>query len=222
MAHLSSLSNSRTDRKIREVIENGEETIYVYEPSADDVDYIIDIHDRLNDELATLGEISITGEMMVKEIFPRLTNIKGIDEMTDDEIAYVIANPSIAMLQVQHMIEIIVTQVYKTVILSAKRSILDADFKAGTTSYIGGIADRAMALHASTDEKAAKILHKLEDKFEIVEDLQKVVEEFKPELVQDKVGINVEDEQEVDTTMSEYDRKILQYRQNFTNKEGNE
>lgn len=158
MPKLQSLSNSRVNRKVREVIENGEETIFVYEPSVDDVEKIVEMQDVMSEEFEGAPlEVVISGEDVVRKIFPILTNIEGIEELSDEEIEYIISNPSIALLQVQHVVETIITQIYKTVILSAKKRILEADFDAASLAALDGVLSQVAGLEAKNNEKALEV-----------------------------------------------------------------
>ena len=173
MANFKDLLNSRENRKIREVIENGEETIFVYEPTADDVAKIIEFQDVLNSQVdGEPTEVVITGSDMVRNVFPLLTNIDGIESMSDEEIEHVIENPTIALLQVQHVIEIIVTQIYKTVILSSKKAILQTDYEMASLSVLGEIVDKTMAASSRGSEEGARLVNKIEKAYGDVIDLE--------------------------------------------------
>ena len=177
MVQFSNLLNDKNNRKVREVIENGDESIFVYEPAADDIAKIIELQELLakgfGEENEDVGIISITGVQLVRDLFPILTNIKGIEELSDEEVIHIVENPTIALIQTQHVIEMIVTQVYKTVILSAKKQILDVDFELGTMGTAENIIDKSLAAASNQSPEMSELIGRINKGYEEVIEAEK-------------------------------------------------
>lgn len=159
MVQFGNLVNDQQNRKIREVITSSGETIHVYEPSLDDIEYIVEMQEKTFD--SATNEVKVSGIEMVRILFPRLTNIEGLEEMTDEEVGYIIDNPTVALIQVQHVVEIIITEVYKTVILSAKKSLLEMDFEVESYKAEAGMINQVLA-HAGKEGKGRELMNKIE------------------------------------------------------------
>lgn len=173
MVQFGNLLNEQENRRVREVIENGQESIFIYEPTLSDVDKIIDMQEEFVKSFDPDGDVSaqdfeISGATLVKKIFPLLTNIEGLEEMSDEEVDHIVQNPTLSLLQAQHVIEMIVTQVYKTVILSAKKEILDVDFQLGAETMIGDTVDKALVNAAESDPKIKKQMGKIDSLYDSI------------------------------------------------------
>lgn len=145
LVKFQALQNDLNNRRIREIIMASGLTINVYEPSKEDVGVILDLQERWvdpeNPEVRT-----ITGVDIIRDLFPILTDLEGIEEMTDEEIQHVADNPSLAYLQLQIEVETILTEVYKTHVLSARKNLLDTDFQLEATKVEAETFNRSIAL----------------------------------------------------------------------------
>lgn len=113
--------------RIRNVIMASGITVNVFEPTAEVIDKILDIQEKWVDSDDPEAR-TITGVQIIKELFPLLTDLEGIEEMTDEEIQEVADNPSIAYIQLQTEVEMLLTEIYKTHVLSARKRLLDTDY----------------------------------------------------------------------------------------------
>lgn len=161
MVKFTDLRNNPNNRKVRNVIMSGTETIRVFEPSKEDTQKIIDMQERFIDEGDT---VEISGATVVRELVPLLTDIEGFDELTDEELEKILDEPSLALTQVQQEIEIIITEVYKTILLHSRKQLQSADFNIEAFRINAESADRILALNSrenpdgkSTDEMQKKI-----------------------------------------------------------------
>ena len=114
---LSYLKNTKEYRKIRDVVMSSGSTVNIFEPTLEEIDEIL----NLQDEWVSDEGMSISGADVVKVLFPMLTDLEGIDEMTESEVQEVIDNPSNAFIQIQYHIETIITEVYKTAIFKSQK-----------------------------------------------------------------------------------------------------
>lgn len=142
-------SSGLDNRSIREVIMVGSDVITVYEPTINDISKMADIQEQKLREAGNAGDVEITGAEMVRIFFPMLTDIEGIEELSDEEIDLVVNNPKTAYMQVEQVIKAIVTEVYKVMILSARTQVLETDFMAESSRAERQILDASF-------ERAAK------------------------------------------------------------------
>lgn len=157
MANLLKLKNDPENRNIRDVVMSGGETIRVFEPSADDVAKIIEMQEKWMEG----DELVINGSDIVRVLFKLLTDIEGLDELTDEEIQDVAENPSLAFIQVQDHVETIVSEVFKTVVLSARKRLLETDLEVEAYKVNEETFSRALSL-AARETGTTNLLNKIE------------------------------------------------------------
>lgn len=126
MVKFANLVNKKEARKIRDVVLAGNDKIVVYEPTIDEVDKIINGQEDFIKGVRT-GVISFDGVYVVKELFPLLTDIEGIGDLTDKEIEDVVENPSLAYLQVEQSIKGIIVEIFRSLVIASKTELLEAD-----------------------------------------------------------------------------------------------
>lgn len=154
MVKLSDLTNNQNKRKVRDIVTIGGDTIRVFEPSKSDIQRIIELQEAIvkegkesekenNEETV---QVKSSGSETIRVLFPLLTDIEGIDELTDEEIDEVVENPSLAFLQVNHIIEGIVTEIWKMVILEARNRVLETDFKIESTKAMREMNEKTLGL----------------------------------------------------------------------------
>lgn len=122
------LKSSIENRRIREVISTGGDVITVYEPTVDDVQFVVEYQTEKASEM-TDSTIFIDGVEIVKLFFPRFTDISGIEDLSNDELEAVIDEPSIAYLQVEQVIKGIIAEIFKMIVLSAKTQVAEFDME---------------------------------------------------------------------------------------------
>lgn len=168
MTELRKLKNDPNNRIIRDIVMSGGETIKIYEPTSEQVDEILSFQEKWIDG----NDLNISGSELVTTLFPILTDIRGIKDMTNEEIDEVIENPSLALMQVQNHVETIVTEIYKTVILNARKKLLEADFSVESYKINEETFDRAIGL-AAKESGASNLAEKLEKATDEVIDADK-------------------------------------------------
>ena len=212
MVKFANLGNSIKERKIREVIVSGKDKIVVYEPSVEDVDNIINYQETFVKGLST-GEITIDGVDIVKVLFPMLTDIEGIDELTDEEINAIVAEPSLAYLQVEQVIKGIIVEIYKTLVITSRTELIEMDLikenENVQNTALDAIMKQAAKVYGAEDllqkiENASENLRKAQAN-ELQKDLDNVVE-FKPKENEDDTTDQLKDqyEQKADKALEEY------------------
>lgn len=143
--HFRKLKNDQENRSVRAVIMNGSEHINVYEPSLKDVKDIIDAQEGW---VSVEDGVNISDEDVLKKLIPMLTDIEGMEDMTDEEILDVANNPSVSFLSVQSEIQSIIIEIYRHIVVLSRRQLQDADFELETMLTQKESFDRTMAMAA--------------------------------------------------------------------------
>ena len=205
---LSYLKNTKEYRKIRDVVMSSGSTVNIFEPTLEEIDEIL----NLQDEWVSDEGMSISGADVVKVLFPMLTDLEGIDEMTESDVQEVIDNPSNAFIQIQYHIETIITEVYKTAILKARKEILEKDLEVENYKVSEEVFDRTLSLAAKNNGTK-----------EVFDKLQEAEEEFKQAEENEKIT-KLEDyknqEKESESTLDEAQIKLAQFKEAFADKDG--
>ena len=205
---LSYLKNTKEYRKIRDVVMSSGSTVNIFEPTLEEIDEIL----NLQDEWVSDEGMNISGADVVKVLFPMLTDLEGIDEMTESDVQEVIDNPSNAFIQIQYHIETIITEVYKTAILKARKEILEKDLEVENYKVSEEVFDRTLSLAAKNNGTK-----------EVFDKLQEAEEEFKQAEENEKIT-KLEDykkqEKESESTLDEAQIKLAQFKEAFADKDG--
>ena len=161
--HFRKLKNDQENRSVRAVIMNGSEHINVYEPSLKDVRAIIDAQEGW---VSVEDGVNISDEDVLKKLIPMLTDIEGMEDMTDEEILDVANNPSVSFLSVQSEIQSIIIEIYRHIVVLSRRQLQDADFELETMLTQKESFDRTMAMatkYGKDKDLPAKLQKALDD-----------------------------------------------------------
>lgn len=202
---LENLKNTAEDRKIRDVVMSAGTSINVYEPTIEDIDTIIDLQQKWVEN----DDMQVAGIEVIKVLFPMLTDMEGIDDMTDDEISDVVNNPTNALLQIQYHIETIITEVYKTALLKTRKEILDADLSVESYKVGEETISRTIALSAKNNNTTEK---------EIIKKIEKANDEYETALKEEKViKLNnlVKEEVETKKELTQLEKMLAEYQDSF-------
>lgn len=205
---LSYLKNTKEYRKIRDVVMSSGSTVNIFEPTLEEIDEIL----NLQDEWVSDEGMNISGADVVKVLFPMLTDLEGIDEMTESDVQEVIDNPSNAFIQIQYHIETIITEVYKTAILKARKEILEKDLEVENYKVSEEVFDRTLSLAAKNNgtKEVFDKLQEAEEEFKQAEEAEKItkLEDYKKQ------------EKESESTLDEAQIKLAQFKEAFADKDG--
>lgn len=202
---LEDLKNTAEDRKIRDVVMSAGSSINVYEPTIEDIDEIIDLQKKWVEN----DDMQIAGIEVIKVLFPMLTDMDGIDDMTDEEISDVVNNPTNALLQIQYHIETIITEVYKTALLKTRKEILDTDLSVESYKVGEETISRTIALSAKNNNTTEK---------EIIKKIEKANDEYETALKEEKViKLNnlVKEEVETKKELTQLEKMLAEYQESF-------
>lgn len=205
---LSYLKNTKEYRKIRDVVMSSGSTVNIFEPTLEEIDEIL----KLQDEWVSDEGMNISGADVVKVLFPMLTDLEGIDEMTESDVQEVIDNPTNAFIQIQYHIETIITEVYKTAILKARKEILEKDLEVENYKVSEEVFDRTLSLAAKNNgtKEVFDKLQEAEEEFKQAEEAEKItkLEDYKKQ------------EKESESTLDEAQIKLAQFKEAFADKDG--
>ena len=205
---LSYLKNTKEYRKIRDVVMSSGSTVNIFEPTLEEIDEIL----KLQGEWVSDEGMNISGADVVKVLFPMLTDLEGIDEMTESDVQEVIDNPSNAFIQIQYHIETIITEVYKTAILKARKEILEKDLEVENYKVSEEVFDRTLSLAAKNNgtKEVFDKLQEAEEEFKQAEEAEKItkLEDYKKQ------------EKESESTLDEAQIKLAQFKEAFADKDG--
>lgn len=127
MVQLKSLYADPESRQIRDVITTPTGQITIFEPTMEDTQAIMELQDLVasfnQDGDESTNYLDISGVTVLKDIIPRLTDIEIPEDMTDEEIAKVVENPTVEMRSVMSYLSSIVTHIYKLMILNYKNDL---------------------------------------------------------------------------------------------------
>lgn len=150
---------------------NGSEHINVYEPSLKDVRAIIDAQEGW---VSVEDGVNISDEDVLKKLIPMLTDIEGMEDMTDEEILDVANNPSVSFLSVQSEIQSIIIEIYRHIVVLSRRQLQDADFELETMLTQKESFDRTIAMatkYGKDKDLPAKLQKALDDMTEAYNNL---------------------------------------------------
>lgn len=155
MVKFKNLYSDPENRPILNVIDSPTGKITVFEPSKDDVAKIIQMDGMIasfNQEPSEDNMLQVDGPEILKKLIPMLTDIEIDPDMTDEEMNEVIENPTVELMQVNAILESVVTHIYQLMILSFKTE-LDLQRMVGA-SYES--ADKAVGMLLDSASKSAE------------------------------------------------------------------
>lgn len=119
------LMNKESDRNVRSIVPYGAGHITVFEPSVTDVNVILELQESWKKEN---DEIEVDGTDLIRVLYPLLTDITGLEDMSDKEVEEVLENPSIALMNIKTTIESILIELYSLIFAQARQGLLENNF----------------------------------------------------------------------------------------------
>lgn len=145
----------KNDGRIREIITYQGEVIKVYEPTKQVIEEVFRLQEEFMSE-DDISKVEVSGLQML-ELFKKLTDIEGLEDCTEEELQAIIEDPTPAFLMVQNVMEGIITEIYKMVILSAKNRIMEQDFNVKASGVMNDMFGYATAYASQSKEYAEKM-----------------------------------------------------------------
>lgn len=113
------------EKQVRKMISTPQGTIEIYEPTMATIDKVIDMQ-RDQDFGEDTGVISFEASVVIKVLFPLLTNIDMAD-LTDEEITEIAENPSIHLLMAQQEVSQIISEANTLYMQRVKTELLSVE-----------------------------------------------------------------------------------------------
>ena len=182
MVQFNSFYNDPNNRQILEVINTPTGAVTIFEPSKDDVNKIMQLKemvDAFNQENVDENLLDINGTTILKELIPLLTDLEIDPDMTDEEMAQIIENPTVELSLITSVLSSVVTNIYTLMIMNFKNNLELRNMVDQTEE----ISDSALAMFISkqskTDEGRKQIeeINKQSDKIVKMETAIKQAEE---------------------------------------------
>ena len=182
LVQFNSFYNDPNNRQILEVINTPTGAVTIFEPSKDDVNKIMQLKemvDAFNQENADENLLDINGATILKELIPLLTDLEIDPDMTDEEMAQIIENPTVELSLITSVLSSVVTNIYTLMIMNFKNNLELRNMVDQTEE----ISDSALAMFISkqskTDEGRKQIeeINKQSDKIVKMETAIKQAEE---------------------------------------------
>ena len=182
MIQFNSFYNDPNNRQILEVINTPTGAVTIFEPSKDDVNKIMQLKemvDAFNQENVDENLLDINGTTILKELIPLLTDLEIDPDMTDEEMAQIIENPTVELSLITSVLSSVVTNIYTLMIMNFKNNLELRNMVDQTEE----ISDSALAMFISkqskTDEGRKQIeeINKQSDKIVKMETAIKQAEE---------------------------------------------
>ncbi|MCD7123251.1 hypothetical protein [Limosilactobacillus caviae] len=182
LVQFNSFYNDPNNRQILEVINTPTGAVTIFEPSKDDVNKIMQLKemvDAFNQENVDENLLDINGTTILKELIPLLTDLEIDPDMTDEEMAQIIENPTVELSLITSVLSSVVTNIYTLMIMNFKNNLELRNMVDQTEE----ISDSALAMFISkqskTDEGRKQIeeINKQSDKIVKMETAIKQAEE---------------------------------------------
>lgn len=204
MVKLQSLKNDPKKRVVYRIVDTPTGQITIYEPTKDDIKKIIELQDeiaRYNEDNEM--ELEIAGYTVMRELIPMLTDIEIDPEMSDDEVRDIADNPTLALLTVTHVLEGIVSDVYKMLILQTVNGIKNDDIEV----LVDEMKDQ---VSGSLIERMSKTEDGREAAAEVAQETMRLVNAKQNEYIEDEmtkaeVAKELEEDQAVEEIVNEDD-----------------
>jgi hypothetical protein len=191
LVEFKNLANPADSRRVREVISVGNDLITVYEPTLEQVQEILDLQesfrlDQTEDGEDDGGTVFFTNGIFMRKIAPMLTDITGTEDMTDEEVDEVVANPSVALTQLLAVVQSILTDVYKIAILQARNKMNEQDNMFGIQAAGEDVLKKTMLRASQTPEGRDGLKQVMEH----TEALNKLMEQEQAQLEKSASGVS--------------------------------
>lgn len=152
LVQFNSFYNDPNNRQILEVINTPTGAVTIFEPSKDDVNKIMQLKemvDAFNQENVDENLLDINGTTILKELIPLLTDLEIDPDMTDEEMAQIIENPTVELSLITSVLSSVVTNIYTLMIMNFKNNLELRNMVDQTEE----ISDSALAMFISKQSK---------------------------------------------------------------------
>lgn len=132
------LISRKGNRAIRKsVFTSNGDSIIIYEPTREDVAKIMEMQERwVQNQTADGLEFEPDQYQVIRELFPLLTDIEGLEDLTDEEIQELDENPNILFMQAAQVVQQIIAEVFSLIVLNYDKSIAESEAIIATNNSV--------------------------------------------------------------------------------------
>ena len=192
------LISRKGNRAIRKsVFTSNGDSIIIYEPTREDIAKIMEMQERwVQNQTADGLEFEPDQYQVIRELFPLLTDIEGLEDLTDEEIQELDENPNILFMQAAQVVQQIIAEVFSLIVLNYDKSIAEAEAIIATnTSVLNTIQNTVVqaSIEAGDPTLFDKINEEIEKEYEkgSLESLRSELAQTEKDLEQEKKMITV-------------------------------
>lgn len=199
------LISRKGNRAIRKSVFNSNgDTIIIYEPTREDISKIMEMQERwVQNQTADGLEFEPDQYQVIRELFPLLTDIEGLEELTDEEIQELDENPNILFMQAAQVVQQIIAEVFSLIVLNYDKSIAESEAIIATNNSVLNTIQNTV-IQASIEAGDPTLFDKINE--EVEKEYQKgSLESLRSELAQTEKDLEAEKKM---ITVAPQDRKV--------------
>lgn len=199
------LISRKGNRAIRKsVFTSNGDSIIIYEPTRDDIAKIMEMQERwVQNQTADGLEFEPDQYQVIRELFPLLTDIEGLEELTDEEIQELDENPNILFMQAAQVVQQIIAEVFSLIVLNYDKSIAESEAIIATNNSVLNTIQNTV-IQASIEAGDPTLFDKINE--EVEKEYQKgSLESLRSELAQTEKDLEAEKKM---ITVAPQDRKV--------------
>ena len=201
------LISRKGNRAIRKsVFTSNGDSIIIYEPTREDIAKIMEMQERwVQNQTADGLEFEPDQYQVIRELFPLLTDIEGLEELTDEEIQELDENPNILFMQAAQVVQQIIAEVFSLIVLNYDKSIAESEAIIATNNSVLNTIQNTV-IQASIEAGDPTLFDKINE--EVEKEYQKgSLESLRSELAQTEKDLEAEAEKKM-ITVAPQDRKV--------------
>ena len=199
------LISRKGNRAIRKsVFTSNGDSIIIYEPTREDIAKIMEMQERwVQNQTADGLEFEPDQYQVIRELFPLLTDIEGLEELTDEEIQELDENPNILFMQAAQVVQQIIAEVFSLIVLNYDKSIAESEAIIATNNSVLNTIQNTV-IQASIEAGDPTLFDKINE--EVEKEYQKgSLESLRSELAQTEKDLEAENKM---ITVAPQDRKV--------------
>lgn len=199
------LISRKGNRAIRKsVFTSNGDSIIIYEPTREDIAKIMEMQERwVQNQTADGLEFEPDQYQVIRELFPLLTDIEGLEELTDEEIQELDENPNILFMQAAQVVQQIIAEVFSLIVLNYDKSIAESEAIIATNNSVLNTIQNTV-IQASIEAGDPTLFDKINE--EVEKEYQKgSLESLRSELAQTEKDLESEKKM---ITVAPQDRKV--------------
>lgn len=199
------LISRKGNRAIRKsVFTSNGDSIIIYEPTREDIAKIMEMQERwVQNQTADGLEFEPDQYQVIRELFPLLTDIEGLEELTDEEIQELDENPNILFMQAAQVVQQIIAEVFSLIVLNYDKSIAESEAIIATNNSVLNTIQNTV-IQASIESGDPTLFDKINE--EVEKEYEKgSLESLRSELAQTEKDLEAEKKM---ITVAPQDRKV--------------